>query len=53
MQTLNTLAQAAGMTTEFEEATNDLYKPMFISEFPFENDYGLNMFDYYYNLDNN
>lgn len=41
------------MTTEFQEATDDLYKPMFISDFPFENDYGLNMFDYYFNLDNN
>lgn len=25
---------------------------MFISDFPFDNEFGLNFFDYYYNLDN-
>lgn len=26
---------------------------MFITEFPFNNDHGLNIFDYYFNLDTN
>lgn len=26
---------------------------MFITEFPFSNDLGLSVFDYYFNLDNN
>ena len=36
----------------FEEPTNDANKPMFITDFPFANEHGLNMFDYYFNLDN-
>lgn len=28
-------------------------KPSFITEFPFENDKGLNIFDFYFSLENN
>jgi hypothetical protein len=28
-------------------------KPVFITEFPFENDHNLGLFDFYFNLENN
>ena len=50
---LQNLANLSGFSLEFTEPSDDLLKPMFITEFPFANEQGLTIFDYYYNLNNN
>lgn len=50
---LQNLANLSGFSLEFAEPSDDLLKPMFITEFPFANEQGLTIFDYYYNLNNN
>jgi hypothetical protein len=42
-----------GFTTEFVAAIEESMKPAFITEFPFENDENLGLFDFYFNLENN
>ena len=52
IQSIKTISELSGFTMRFEEPTNDAIKPMFITDFPFANEHGLNMFDYYFSLDN-
>jgi len=42
-----------GFTTDFVAAMEESMKPAFITEFPFENDHNLGLFDFYFNLENN
>lgn len=42
-----------GLTPYFEEPGENDTKPLFIADFPTDNDKGLTIFDFYFNLDNN
>ena len=42
-----------GFTTEFVAPKDESMKPFLITEFPFENDNNLGLFDFYYNMENN
>ena len=43
---LQNLGNLSGFSLEFTEPSDDLLKPMFITEFPFANEQGLTIFDY-------
>jgi len=44
---------AQGFSTEFVPTKEETQKPLFITEFPFDNDLGLGFFDFYFNMETN